>query len=187
MPQGARVGPVTDVRDLTATDAPALRAFFLAMPPQDRTFFFQDVDDPAVAERWAGDERAVRRGAFTGDGRLVAFASLQPGTEWSSHVAEVVLVVGREARRTGLGRALAGEMLETALERRYRKVTVVIPAENTGALTMFRRMGFEQEALLREQLCSPEDGSLRDVVLLAHLVDDTWATVLPGGYEEALS
>ena len=125
-------------------------------------------------------------GCATGDGQLVAFASLRPGTEWSSHVAEVVLVVGPDARRTGLGRALAGAMLAVALERRYRKVTVAIPAENTGALAMFRRMGFEQEALLREQLCSPEDGSLRDVVVLAYLVDDTWAALLPGGYEGAL-
>lgn len=178
----------TEVRDLTAHDALALREFFRAMPAEDRTFFFQDVDDPAVAQRWAGDERAVRRGAFATDGgRLVAFASLQPGTEWSSHVAEVVLVVGPDARRTGLGRALAGEMLRTALERGYRKVSVVIPAENTGALEMFRRMGFDQEALLREHLCSPEDGSLRDVAVLAYLVDDTWAAVLPEGYEGVLT
>lgn len=178
---------MTEVRDLTMRDAPALQAFFLAIPPQDRTFFFQDVNDPAVAERWAGDERAVRRGAFTDDGSLVAFASLQPGTEWSSHVAEVVLVVGPGARRTGLGRALAGEMLAIALDRGYRKVSVVIPVENTGAIEMFTRMGFDQEALLREQLCSPEDGSLRDVAVLAYLVDDTWAAVLPGGYEGALT
>ncbi len=177
---------MTEVRGLTSDDAPALRAFFLAMPPQDRTFFFQDVNDPTVADRWVGDERSVRRGAFSDDGRLVAFASLRPGTEWSSHVAEVVLVVGPDARRTGLGRALAGGMLSTALERGYRKVSVVIPAENTGAVEMFRKMGFDQEALLREQLCSPEDGSLRDVVVLAYLVDDTWAAVLPGGFEEAL-
>lgn len=174
---------MTEVRELTADDAAVLRAFFLAMPPEDRTFFFQDVEDPAVAERWAGDDRSVRRGAFADDGRLVAFASLQPGTDWSSHVAEIVLVVGPDARRTGLGRRLAGTMLATALERRYRKVSVVIPAENAGAVEMFTKMGFDQEALLREQLCSPEDGSLRDVVVLAYLVDDTWAAVLPGGFE----
>lgn len=173
-------------RELTADDAAALRAFFLSMPPEDRTFFFQDVDDPSVAERWAGDERAVRRGAFGADGRLVAFASLRPGTEWSSHVAEVVLVVGPQARRTGLGRRLAGAMLAAALERGYRKVSVAIPADNTGALEMFGKMGFAQEALLREQLCSPQDGSLHDVVLLAYLVDDTWSAVLPGGYEGVL-
>jgi L-amino acid N-acyltransferase YncA len=178
---------MTEVRALTADDAPALREFFLAIPPEDRTFFFQDVNDPAVAERWAGDDRSVRRGAFADDdGRLLAFASLQPGSEWSSHVAEVVLVVGPDARRTGLGRRLAGTMLATALDRGYRKVSVLIPAENTGALEMFRKLGFDQEALLREQLCSPEDGSLHDVVVLAYLVDDTWAAVLPGGYEGAL-
>ena len=81
---------------------------------------------------------------------------------------------------------LAGAMLAAALERGYRKVSVAIPADNTGALEMFGKLGFAQEALLREQLCSPQDGSLHDVVLLAYLVDDTWSAVLPGGYEGVL-
>ena len=138
------MSPVT--RDLTAGDAQALRSFFLAMPAEDRTFFFQDVEDPAVAERWAGDERTVRRGAFDDSDQLVAFAALQPGTGWASHVAEVVLVVGPGARRTGLGRGLAREMLIAALRRGFRKVSVVIPEPasmglmvTAGLLAMARR------------------------------------------------
>ena len=176
----------TQTRDLTEADAPALQAFFQSMPPEDRTFFFQDVNDPAVAQRWVSNPRSLRRGTFDEAGRLVAFTALEPGTEWSSHVAEIVLVVGPTARRTGVGRTLAREMLVAALERSYRKVSVVIPADNVGAIEMFQKIGFEPEALLRDQLCSPEDGALRDVVILAHLVDDTWSTLLSGGYEEAL-
>ena len=51
---------------------------------------------------------------------------------------------------------------------------------------MFRELGFEGEALLRDQLCSPEDGSLHDVVLLAHLTDETWSSMLTGGIQGAL-
>ena len=88
---------------------------------------------------------------------------------------------------SGVGRTMARDMLLHALERGYKKVTVVIPADNTGALTMFQKMGFEPEALLRDQLCSPQDGTLRDVAILAHLVDDNWSAMLTGGYEEALA
>lgn len=175
-----------DVRELTAADAAALSEFFLAMPPQDRTFFFQDVNDPSVAERWVSDERGAPHGAFDDSGRLAGFAALKPGIDWSSHVADLVLVVAPSARRSGLGRTLARGMLLQALERGYKKVTVVIPVENTGAIEMFQKMGFQAEALLRDQLCSPEDGALHDVVILAHLVDDTWSTMLSGGYEEAV-
>lgn len=173
-------------RDLTPDDAPALQAFFQAMPQEDRTFFFQDVDDPAVAQRWVADARGVPRGVFDDAGELLAFAALQPGTAWSSHVADVVLVIAPSARRQGLGRTLARDMLLTALQRGFTKVTVVIPADNSGALEMFASIGFTPEALLRDQLRSPEDGVLRDVVVLAHMVDDTWSTMLTGGYEEAV-
>lgn len=175
-----------DVRELTSTDAPALREFFASMPAQDRTFFFQDVDDPSVAERWVGDERGAPHGAFGADGTLVGFTALKPGIEWSSHVADVVLLVSPSVRRAGVGRTLARTMLLQALERGFKKVTVVIPADNSGAIEMFQRLGFEAEALLRDQLCSPEDGELRDVVVLAHMVEDQWATMLTGGYQDAV-
>ena len=76
-------------------------------------------------------------------------------------------------------------MLIEALERGITKVTVMIAADNERAIEMFRKMGFEAEALLRDQLRDPKDGSLRDTVLLAHLADDTWSTMLTGGFEEA--
>ena len=176
----------SEARDLTPADAPALRDLFLSMPAQDRTFFFQDVHDPEVAARWTGDSDAGPRGVFAHDGRLLAFAALRPGIAWSSHVADVVLVVAPEARRSGVGRTLAQQVLGAALEHRYRKVSVTIPADNVGAIAMFRKLGFDDEALLRDQLCSPEDGQLRDVVILSYLVDDTWSTLLPGGWEEAV-
>ena len=174
------------VRELTAEDAATLQAFFLAIPPQDRTFFFQDVNDPAVAQSWAGDERKLRRCAVDDGGRIVAFAALQSGVDWSRHVADVVLVVAPEARREGLGQRLAREMLIEAVRHDFLKVTVTIPADNLGAIEMFQKIGFQAEALLRDQLRSPEDGKLRDVVILSHLVDDNWSTMLSAGFEDAV-
>jgi ribosomal protein S18 acetylase RimI-like enzyme len=173
------------VRELTAADAPALRDFFGSMPAEDRTFFFQDVNDPAVAEGWAGDERRLRRAAVDAEGRIVAFAALQPGVDWSSHVADMVLVVAPEARRAGLGRTLARRMLLEAVEQGFKKVMVMIAADNEAAIQMFSKIGFQPEALLRDQLRSPEDGTLRDVVIVAHLVDEMWSTMLTAGFEEA--
>jgi len=176
----------TDVRELTRADAPALREFFASLPAEDRTFFFEDVTDPAVADAWAGDERRLRRCALGDDGGIMAFAALQPGVEWSSHVAEVVLVVAPSARRQGIGQTLARSMLIEAVEHGFRKVTVAIAADNVGAIQMFQKIGFDGEALLRDQLCSPEDGALRDMVILAHLVDDNWAEMVTAGFDDAV-
>jgi ribosomal protein S18 acetylase RimI-like enzyme len=175
-----------EARELTADDAPALREFFGGMPAEDRTFFFEDVTDPAVADAWASDERRLRRCAVGEDGKIVAFAALQPGVDWSSHVAEVVLVVAPAARRHGIGRTMARSILLEAFQRDFQKVTVALPADNEGAIQMFQKMGFEGEALLRDQLRSPEDGALRDMVILAHMVDDNWSTMLTGGFDEAV-
>jgi ribosomal protein S18 acetylase RimI-like enzyme len=175
-----------NVRELTADDAPALKEFFGFLPAEDRTFFFEDVTDPAVAEAWARDERRLRRCAVDDDGEIVAFAALQPGVDWSSHVAEIVLVVSPAARRQGIGRTLARGILVEALEHDFTKVTVAIAADNEGAIQMFQTIGFEGEALLRDQLRSPEDGELRDMVILAHMVDDNWSTMLTAGFDEAV-
>jgi L-amino acid N-acyltransferase YncA len=175
-----------EIREPTAADAGALQAFFMAMPPEDRTFFFWDVDDPEVARNWSENSHRRSRIALDEQGRILAFASLQTGTDWSRHVGELVLAVAPDQRRKGLGKALARTMLIEALHQGLRKVTVMIAADNSGAVEMFRDLGFEGEALLRDHLCSPEDGSLRDVILLAHLPDETWSSMLTGGIEGAL-
>jgi ribosomal protein S18 acetylase RimI-like enzyme len=175
-----------EVRELTAADASNLRDFFAALPAEDRTFFFADVTDPAVADAWARDDRRLRRCACGAEGEILAFAALEPGVDWSSHVAEMYLVVAPHARRQQLGRTLARAILIEAVERGFKKVTIRIAADNTGAIRMFQSIGFEGEALLRDQLCSPHEGQMRDMVILAHMVDDQWATMLTGGFDEAL-
>ena len=78
---------------------------------------------------------------------------------------------------------LARGMLLEALRQDFAKVTVMIPADNHGAIRMFSQLGFEGEALLRGHLRSPQDGALHDVVILAHLVEETWASMLTGGLQ----
>jgi L-amino acid N-acyltransferase YncA len=174
-----------DVRDLAPEDVAALHEFFATVPPEDRTFFKEDVTDPAVAERWVSDRRCVRRLALDDDGSIVAFAALLPGVEGSRHVAEMVLVVAGRARRQGLGRALARGMLIEALEHEFTKVMVETVADNVAAVQMFQKIGFEAEALLRDHLRSA-DGEMHDIVLLAHAADETWSTMLTGGLDEAV-
>src|SRR5437868_4523273 len=144
-----------EVRELSPSDVRALHEFFADVPAEDRTFFKEDVTDPAVAERWTRPhERCVRRLALDDDGRIVAFGGLLPGVEGSSHVAEIVLVVAARARRLGLGRSLARRMLLDALEHDFRKVIVETAADNIPGVQMFQKIGFEPEALLRDHLYS---------------------------------
>ena len=175
------------VRELVAEDVDAVREFFAGMSAEDRTFFQQNVEDPAVIAAWAGDAGRIRRCAMDADGSLLALAALQPGQDWTSHVAELVLLVAPAARRRQVGRTMARAMLIEAVQHGFTKVTVMIAADNAGAIDMFRKIGFEAEALLRDQLRNPDDGTLRDTVILSHLVEDNWSAMITGGFEGVLA
>ena len=172
------------LREITGHDAPAVQEFFTDLTDEARTFFWDDVTDPAVARRWISDPRRHATCALDGD-RIAAFAALVPLTNWSSHVAELVLVVASWARRQGHGRALAQAMLIGALHGGFTKVTVQVAADQPGALAMFQAIGFEGEALLRDHLRTPETGQMRDLIILSHHVEETYSTMLAAGLHTA--
>lgn len=170
------------LRDVTGDDTVAVSEFFAALTGEDRTFFWDDITDPTVAARWVGDPRRRPMCAVDDDG-IAAFAALVPMTDWSAHVAELVLVVGPWARRRGHGRALASAMLLGALRDGFSKVTVNVVAHRPGAIAMFQGIGFQAEALLRDHLRTPASGELHDLIVLSHLAEETYATMLSAGLD----
>jgi|tagenome__1003787_1003787.scaffolds.fasta_scaffold20150846_2 L-amino acid N-acyltransferase YncA len=172
-------------RELTVTDAERLQRFLSEVPAADRSFFKEDVTDPAVTDRWVSDERSLRLVVLDESERVLAFAALSPGLARTSHVGDLRVVVAADARGAGLGRTLTQRMLAEAVRRGLRKVTVEVAATQTAVIQMFRRLGFEPEALLCDQLCDAS-GDLQDLVVLAHMVDDTWSTMLTAGTDKEL-
>jgi RimJ/RimL family protein N-acetyltransferase len=75
-------------------------------------------------------------------------------------------------------------MLLEAVQAEFKKITVTIAADNQAAIAMFQGIGFDSEALLRDHLRNPDDGRLRDLVVLAHLVDERYATMQAAGLGE---
>jgi len=56
-------------------------------------------------------------------------------------------------RGRGLGAALLRDALALARERGFRRVELVVRADNARALALYERAGFEHEGLLRSHLC----------------------------------
>jgi len=145
-----------ELRRLTAEDAEPTTRFLQNLPEGDLTFLKEPADDDTV-NRWIADDRTYQWSIF-------------PGALWSSHVAELRLVVGEPFRRQGLGRRLARHGLAEALRLGLRKVMVEVVADKEGDIAMFEAIGFEAEALLRDQICD-RDGNVHDLVLLSHEVE----------------
>jgi L-amino acid N-acyltransferase YncA len=176
---------VSTVVPLKPEHCDALLRFFRDLPEGDRTFIKEDVTDPATVQRWtAGEDAAQRWVAVDGDTVTGYVAVLRlPG--WSDHVGEVRLVVSPAARGSGLGRDLARHALVEAVRTGLTKLVVEIVAEQGAALALFTGLGFSGEALLRDQIRDRE-GNLRDLMVLAHHVGETWSGMDTVGLPEAL-
>ena len=166
----------------------ALSLFFAELPAGDLTFIEEDVSDPAQVRslavsargRWLRGRRPgaralqrdrVPRGAAPA--RLV------------DHVGEIRLVVHPAHRRAGLGRALARHALVQAVGGGLRKLVVELVADQEHAIAMFTALGFTGEALLRDHI-RDRDGRLRDLVVLARFVEQTWAAMATVGLQEEM-
>lgn len=172
------IGPVR------AQDESHLRAFFERVPEGDRTFFREDVLAPGVIESWLAEDPPLRYLARDGDD-VVGYVAVLPGVGWSSHVGELRLVVDSTRRRQGIGKALARHGLLRGLEQGLTKLMVEVVAVQDPAIEMFNALGFEAEALLRDHVRTG-DGSLQDLIVLAHFVEDTWSTAQTTGMDEVI-
>ncbi|RBY81966.1 GNAT family N-acetyltransferase [Geodermatophilus sp. TF02-6] len=172
--------------DLTEAHCDALLRFFTDLPEGDRTFIREDVTDPDVVRGWAAGSPDVRRWvALDDDGQVTGYAAVLRLPGWSDHVGEVRLVVAPAARGSGLGRELARHAVVQGLGWGLAKLVVEVVAEQGAALALFTGLGFTGEALLVDHI-RDRNGELRDLMVLAHHVQDTWAGMSTVGLPEAL-
>jgi L-amino acid N-acyltransferase YncA len=173
------------LRAPTPDDTTALLDFFGRVPEDERTFFKEEVLDRDTVRSWLESERGRRGIACADDGRVIGYAAVVRLPGWSDHVAELRLVVDPAARGQGLGRTLARWALVQALDCGLRKLFVEVVADQEGAVAMFTALGFQAEGLLRDHV-RDRRGELRDLVLLAHPVDDQWSAMATAGIDDAV-
>ena len=162
-------GDAIPIRPLLADDAAAFGEFVAGIPEGDRTFFKEDLLDPAIVDVLLYRGRGVRLAALTPEGRIAGYGALLPGVGWSSHVGDLRLVVLPSLRRCGIGRRLAQRLVAEALRLGMGKLVVEVVAAQQSAVVMFQDLGFEAEALLRDHV-RDRAGRLHDLLVLAHPV-----------------
>jgi ribosomal protein S18 acetylase RimI-like enzyme len=177
---------VTTVTPLTEAHCEALVRFFADLPEGDRTFIREDVTDPEVVRGWTAGSPGVDRWVAVDDGgRVFGYVAVLRLPGWSDHVGEVRLVVSPDRRGSGLGRELARHAVVHALEAGLTKLVVEVVADQGPALALFTGLGFTGEALLVDHI-RDRDGNLRDLMVLAHHVRDTWSGMDAVGVAEEL-
>jgi ribosomal protein S18 acetylase RimI-like enzyme len=163
--------------------ADALIEFFGQLSKRDLTLIKEDVGDPEAVRGWSA--RAGQQWVALDGEEIAGYVAVRSFPEWSDHVGELRLVVHPAHRRAGVGRALARHALAEAVRAGRRKLVVELAADQQHVLAMFGALGFTGEALLRDHI-RDRNGELHDLVMLAHFVDGTWASVETIGLSEEL-
>jgi L-amino acid N-acyltransferase YncA len=104
---------------------------------------------------------------------------------WSSHVGEVRVIVDPDRRGRGIGRALVRRAVTEAIELDLRRLVVEVVADQEATIAMFRSLGFDPEALLTDHV-RDRSGALRDLMILAHSVEEQWSSMVAAGIADEL-
>jgi L-amino acid N-acyltransferase YncA len=171
-----------EIRAIEPAHHDALLAFFERVPEGDRTFFREEVLAPGVVDHWFDETADPRFVAVDGDD-IVGYLAIITEVGWSSHVGELRVVVDPTRRRQGIGRAMARYGLVHAVELGLTKLVVEVVADQESTLAMFSSLGFEAEALLRDHV-RDASGQLRDLITMAHLVEESWSAMRTTGIED---
>lgn len=158
------------LRPMTAADGDAMLAFAQALPPHDLLFLRRDITRPEVVSQWITDlgnglttvlavEAEGIRGYATVDQSL--------RMSWTAHLAELRVLVSEDFRARGLGRVLTEEAFRLAMAMGVEKMIAQMTLDQDGAIEMFRRMGFQPEALLKDHV-KDRDGKKYDLVMMTH-------------------
>jgi ribosomal protein S18 acetylase RimI-like enzyme len=172
-----------EIRALESHDRDALQRFLQRIPEGDRTFFKENVDDPEVLAAWLRPGAA--RSLAVDDGTILGYVAVIPLQGWSSHVGEVRVIVDPDHRGRGIGRALARDAVLQALELGLTKMVVEVVADQAATIGMFRSHGFDPEALLEDHV-RDANGELRDLMILAHSVEESYASLTAAGIADNL-
>ena len=105
---------------------------------------------------------------------------------WSQHVAELRVLVGPTLRGRGIGRLLTEEAFRIALGMGVDKIIGQMTVDQYEAIAVFRSLGFQPEALLRDHV-KDREGEKHDLVILSHDVAAAQRTMAAVGVLDAVS
>lgn len=169
-------GKTVTIRNLLKEDAPALAQFFRALPEDDRLYLRDDVTDPGFTERFLKrvESHASLPIVAVFDGKIVGQGNLYRESHgWMTHVAQIRLVVSRPFQRTGLGKQMAHELVRLAMQSGVDKIVALVMDKQAGAKKAFERLGFVQEALLKDHVRDVQ-GRKHDLLILSNDVSHLW-------------
>jgi L-amino acid N-acyltransferase YncA len=167
LPDGLRVC----LRPLVPQDKEAVVALFNSLSPDDLQYFRSSVVDASVAAGWAEDvdySKIFPLVAVVGD-HLVGNSTLHLGSGFTRHIAEIRVFLIKEFRRRGLGSAMIKAQIEVARKMGLHQLVAEIVESRLQVVHAFEHLGFERQAVLRDQFMTPDGDTLDSIVMVKYL------------------
>lgn len=156
------------IRPLTRDDIDLSVAFFGDLPREDLNYLRGDPSRREVAERRIQEMESgeCNRLVAIAGGKIIAEGTLMmSGRDWTAHVGELRLIVAREFQRKGLGMLMAHELYSLAARCKLEKIMVTMMRPQTGARSIFRKLGFREELVLPDHV-KDRNGKYQDLIIM---------------------
>ncbi|MBM4386147.1 MAG: GNAT family N-acetyltransferase [Deltaproteobacteria bacterium] len=165
------------LRLMVKEDEKELFRFFSSLPEEDRLFLREDVTKEETVRRFSErlNYREILPVLAMNNNRVVGDATLHMNPHgWKRHIGEIRMVVARQFQKHGLGTILAKELVKNAINLGLDKIIAEVAERQTGALKAFKKLGFLQEAVLKEHI-QDISGLKRDLIILSNNVGELWS------------
>jgi L-amino acid N-acyltransferase YncA len=159
------------IETVSAKHRDALVDFVAGIVDRDRAFVDRTLLSQVKVASWTQAVPERRLVAVEDDGSVSGLVTVSRGVGWSSHTADIRVVVRSAQRGSGIGRALAVAGIDLAKEMGLEKLSVETMAANAGGRATFVALGFTEEALLPGQV-RDDHGELQDIVILSRWLGD---------------
>jgi RimJ/RimL family protein N-acetyltransferase len=142
-----RDGRAIEIRPLDAQDSAALLEFGRALPSDDLLYTKDDFASQETIARLLNAQFAENWRQFIAviDGAIVGYGAARRLPGWSSHVADIHVVVSASWRRLGVATALAQAIFDAARDLRADKLVAEMLEQQIAGQEICKRLGFRVE------------------------------------------
>ncbi|MBU2646836.1 GNAT family N-acetyltransferase [bacterium] len=164
------------IRSAKESDADKSFAFFQSLNADERAYLRVDVSDRRVVEQRLGNRglRDTKRLVALLDDEIVADGAIELNSAgWESHIAELRLLVADTVQRKGLGMLMAEELYLLAAKEKVEEIIVKLMAPQKEAKKIFTRLGFHEEAVLKNYVKDVR-GMKQDLLIMRCNLDALW-------------
>jgi L-amino acid N-acyltransferase YncA len=163
-------------RNLKKKDKNRLTVFFKSLPKEDRVYLRRDITDKETIKQVIKSSKSgesPRIVALDKD-NIVAYGLLElEKRQWNKQSCEIRLLISKDYRRKGLGMLLARELYSLAISEKVEEIIVKMMKPQKAAISIFKRMGFKQEAVLYDYVIDLE-GIKQDLIIMRCNVNEMW-------------